>query len=253
MKLLRIVATGCLVMGLTLTFASASVEQDLDSAAREGKVAFILVTDQRATGVDQARGLVAEAMEQVDESILIEFDRSDAANAGLVAKFRVASAPVPLVLVAAPNGMLAGGMLMAQATAEKLVALVPSPKKAEVLAVLQAGKAAFINASRAGMPVREAVIDSCAAACLQRRDRCVTIEVAMDDPREAEFLAQLSIDRAAQEPVTVVINAQGQITESYGGVIDVASLVRASLRRAGGCCPSTVQGGKSSCAPPKKL
>lgn len=252
MMLLRWPAMGCLLMSLALPCGAASVEEDLNAAASQGHVAFILVTDQKADGMDQARSLVKEAMQRVKGSNLVELDRSKAANAGLVDRFRVAAAPVPLILVAAPNGVLAGGLLMAQATVEKLVALVPSPKKAEVLAVLQTGRAAYINASRAGMPAREAVIDSCAAACAQRRDQCVTIEISMEDPGEAEFLAQLSIDRAAVEPVTVVINAQGQITANYGGLVDVASLVQASLRRAGGCCPSSVQGGNSSCAPPRQ-
>lgn len=39
----------------------------------------------------------------------------------------------------------------AQATADKLVAMVPSPKKAEALQALQSGKAVMLAISRKGM------------------------------------------------------------------------------------------------------
>ena len=56
----------------------------------------------------------------------------------------------------------------------------------------------------------------------------------------------------ATEPITLVINAQGQITGTYTGTADVASLAQAATKKAGGCCPSTVQGGSKSCGPTKK-
>jgi hypothetical protein len=250
--MLRSFGIGILLIGLTLSVAAASVEKDLESAAKHGKVAFILVTDQGATGVDDAKDMVKQAMKQVEKSTLIEFDRSDAANAELVAKFRLAGAPVPLILIAARNGALAGGLPVAQATADKLVAMVPSPKKAEILEWLQQGKAVFICVSRKDMAKQPDAAAACAAACGKLQDTCVTVEIGMDDPAEADFLTQLKVDRTATEPVTLVINAQGQITGTYTGAADVASLAQAATKKAGGCCPSTVQGGSKSCGPTKK-
>ena len=76
-------------------------------------------------------------------------------------------------------------------------------------------------------------------------------EVDMDDETEETFLSQLKIDRASAEPVTLVLNAQGQITATYAGAADVTNLVQAATKRAGGCCPSSVQGGSKSCGPGK--
>jgi len=185
---LRSFGLGVLLLGLVASVAAASAQKDLDSAAKHGKVAFILVTDQGATGVDQAKEMIEQAIKQVEKAVLIELDRSDAANAEVVAKLRLAGAPVPLILVAARNGVVAGGLPAAQATADKLVAMVPSPKKAEVLQVLQSGKAAFVVVSRKGMATQSAATASCAAACGQLADKCVTVQIDMDDPQEAGFL-----------------------------------------------------------------
>ncbi len=249
--ILRSFGLGILLLGLLTSLAAASAQNDVNSAAKNGKVAFILVTDQGATGVDQAKDMVAQAMKQVKKSVLVVLNRSDAANAELVAKFRLAGAPVPLILLTARNGALVGGLPAAQATADNLVAMVPSPKKAEVLLVLQTGKAVLISVSRKGMATKSGASAACAAACGQMKDQCVTVQIDMDDPAEAAFLGQMKVNRAYTEPVTLVVNAQGQVTATYAGAADVASLVQAATKRVGGCCPSTVQGGSQSCGPVK--
>jgi len=246
-------------LALTIIFAcvlgsvaAASAQKDLDSAASHEKIAFILVTDQTATGVDQAKDMIKQAMRQVKNAEMVELDRSDPASADLVAKFRLAGAPVPVILVAARNGVLAGGLPAAQATADKLVAMVPSPKKAEVLLALQSGKAVLVSASRGNMATRPGASAACAAACGQMQQQCVTVEIDMDDPAETAFLTQMKVNMASAEPVILVINAQGQVTGSYAGAADVTALVQAATKKVGGCCPKTVQNPNASCAPPKK-
>ncbi len=45
----------------------------------------------------------------------------------------------------------------------------------------------------------------------------------MDDPAEAAFLTQMKVNLASTEPVTLVVNAQGQVTGTYTGAADVAT------------------------------
>ncbi len=249
---LRGLAIGVLLLGVMVSTAVASAQKDLDSAAKGGKIAFIVVTDKETVGADQAKDMAKQAAKQVKKSTVVRLDRSDPANADLVAKYRLAGAPVPLILVAARNGVLAGGLVAAQATADKLVGMVPSPKKADVLQHLQSGKAVLIHASRKSMAKQGDCSAACASACGQLQDRCVTVQVDMDDPAESAFLTSLNIKTASTEPVVLVVNAQGQITGTYNGAADVAALVQAATKKVGGCCPSTVQNPKASCPPPKK-
>ena len=74
----------------------------------------------------------------------------------------------------------------------------------------------------------------------------------MDDPAEIPFLNSLKVNLAATAPVTLVVNAQGQVTGNYAGVVAAGDLAQAATKKATGCCPSTVAGGSQSCAPPKK-
>lgn len=248
----RVGAVGVLLLCGLASMAGASVTQDLVKAAEKEKIAFVLVSEPAATNVAEARDMIRAAMKQVKESTMLELDRTDPANADLVAQFRLTGAPIPLILVFARNGTIAGGMIAASGTVERLVAMVPSPKKAEIMQNLQGGKAVFVCASRKGMANEADATTACATACGQLPGKCVTVRIDMDDPAETSFLNSLKVDPAATAPVILVVNAQGQITGTYSGAADVAALVQAATKKASGCCPSTVQNPNASCAPAKK-
>jgi hypothetical protein len=245
----RILGFFLLAIGLLTPLVEASPQKDLDSAAEHRKVAFILVTDQGAMGVDSARDTIHQAMRQVKKSTLVEVDRSSPENADLVAKCRVAGVPVPFILVTARDGVLAAGFPADQVTSERLVALVPSPKKTEVLQALRGGNAVLISVNRKGMTTQSVVDAAYAAARSQLADKCVTIRIDMDDPQEAGYLAAMKVDLASTEPITLVVNPQGEITGIFAGAADVASLVQAATKKSILCCPP---GSGKSCGPTKQ-
>ena len=237
-----------LLMACFPTAILASTADQLRIAAEEGKVAFVLVTAPGAVGVEQAKEIIHGAMKQVEKSLIAELDRSDEANAALVAKYGLSGAPVPLILVFASNGAIAGGNLSSKLTSQQLTEMIPSPKKAEVLQVLQSGHAVLLTASRDGMNSKSDVKACCAAACSQMTNKCQAVEINMDDKAEADFLKQLKVNSLSAEPVTVVINAQGQVTGSFNGPVDVGSLVQAANKKvSSGCCPP---GSGKTCPPP---
>jgi len=227
--------------------AFASTSDQLQTATSESHVAFVLVTEPGAAGIDQAQQMIQTAMAQVPGAVMIESNRGDAANSDFIKKHKLVAAPVPLVLVFASNGIMAGGNIASKMTAQQLVAMVPSPKKAEVLRALQSGQAVYLTASRSGMATTSDVAKGCAAACTQMQGKCAAIDVAMDDPAESDFLKQLKVNLQATEPVTVVLNAQGQLTGTFNGPVDVTNLVQAATKKvSSGCCPPN--SGKT-CAP----
>jgi hypothetical protein len=251
--LLTVTRTTLALILILLSTVSASVLTDLDAASKTSKTAFVLVTAPGTQGMESARAMVTSAMGASMNGVLLEMDRTAPENADLVAKYGLASAPVPLVLVFASNGILAGGLPAQMATPEKIVALVPSPKKTEVLSALQAGKSVFIVVSKPTMSAREGAASGCAMACSQLAGKSQYIEVNMDDAAEAEFLKQLKVDLQSAEPVTVVVNAGGQVTGSYLGAVDVGQLVQAATKQASaGCAPSGCGGKPCGPAPTKK-
>ncbi len=236
-----------LIVALAPIAALASTDSQLEAAAERGAVAFVLVTDRGAGEIESSRQTIRGAMAEVSGSILIECDRSATENAAFVQRYRLAVAPAPLILVFASNGALVGGNTAARLTTQQLVAMIPSPKKAEVLQALQAGKSVYVTASRSGMAAKSDVVKGCAAACTQLQGRSVSVDVSMDDPAEKGLLSELKVDLQAIDPVTVVINSQGQITGSYLGAVPVESLIASATKVvSSGCCPS---GSGKTCDP----
>jgi Mrp family chromosome partitioning ATPase len=233
-----------------LVATSVSASDQLNTILEQGKTAFVIVTGPEATGLPQVQKAVQQAIDRVGNAEVIEVDRSDSQNSELVNKYELATAPVPLVLAFSPNGALGGGVPGTQATAEKLVTLVPSPKKADALKALQDGKAVYVTASRAGMSSKPEVASGCAAACREMKGTCIAIDIDMDDPAEQAFLKLLNVDMQSADPITVVVNAQGQVTGSFNGTVDVSQLVQAANKKVtSGCCPP---GSGKTCGPTTK-
>lgn len=247
----RTVWFALLLLVLLGSTAAAATQDELKDAAKKGQIAFVLVTQPGATGVDKATDVIRDAMGKVENSVLIELDRADTGNADLIARYRVSGAPLPLILVVARNGTLAGGIRAAKVTSEQLQKMVPTPKKAEILKVLEEGKAVFAVFSRAEMGSSAEAVGACVTACGQLKESAVTIQIDMDDDKELPFLTQLKVDPASKEPVTLVFNKSGQLTESYMGTLQVPALVQATTKKPRGCCPPGINSSKS-CAPPKK-
>lgn len=228
----------------------ASPADDLQSASNQGDVAFVLVTEPGSFGVKRAKSIINKAMRQVQNSVLIELNRALKENLSLVRKYRLSGAQVPFILVFASNGAMAGGNLGSKLTAQHLVNMVPSPKKAEVLKATQEGQAVFLTVTRDGMSAKSDVADCYASASGQLQGKCASINVNMDDEAEAAFLKELKVNTRSTKPVTVVFNAQGQVTGSFSGPVDVAKLVQAATKKVkSGCCPP---GSGKSCGPTKK-
>lgn len=218
--------------------AQAATGDLLRTAASENKVAFVLVTEPGAAKVDQARQMIENVMAQLPASVMIESNRADAAEASFVKEYQLATAPVPMIFVFASNGVMAGGNPSSNLTAAQLLAMVPSPKKAQALKAIGSGQAVYITASRSGMALTAEVAQGCAAACAQLQGKGLAIEINMDDPEELEFLNLLGVDLQAEEPVTVVINVNGDIIESFTGPVAVNKLVNAATKVvASSCCP----------------
>ena len=252
---IRTGVTGFLLLGVWSILAGASPLQELEKAVKQERIVFLLVTQAQPApvGVEAAREMIRQVAGQVENSIVVELDRSDPANADFVAQQRLASAPVPLILVMARNGLVAGGIPAAQATPERVRAMVPSPKKEEILQALRDQKVVFVEVARKGMSAENAVHAACASACGQVTGKSVVVAIDMDDPAEKDFLlAQLKVDVTSTDPVILVINTLGQITGNYKGVTTADELVLASQKRASsGCAPGAACAPGQSCGPTK--
>lgn len=249
MKKISFVLILLLLAGVLKVASQTTAE--LDKAAKSLKPVFLVAYSGSSAAADKAFALAEETRKSLKgSSVVVKMNTADAANKDLVAKYRLAGAPLPLIIVLDKNGTIAGGLPLKDATAAKLVEMVPSPKTSEVLKAIADGKSVYVVVYRADMPNQKSIMDNCATACGKMNNTSVTVKVDLADKNEAQFLQNLKCDINAKEPVTYVINKSGQVVGTHNGVTDVNTLVSSAKKApAGGCCPGG--SGSAGCGPKK--
>nr|NQU90319.1 hypothetical protein [Bacteroidota bacterium] len=227
------------VLMLLQTGTYAQLQEELNQAKDKNQAVFLVVTEDGDANRDKALNMANQAKEKVANAVVVELNRSNTSNSSLVKQFGVSTAPVPLLLVLAENGMLAGGFLFAQASADLLVKTVPSPKKAVVMETLRSGKTAFLVVSSKSMTGKSDIVNTCKQACIEMEQNAKIIQIDLDDPKEKDFLASLKFNNNISKPQTFVINSKGQVTGKYTGEVNSQILVATAKKvvKSGGCCP----------------
>jgi hypothetical protein len=216
--------------------ASAAADADIAAANAAGHAVFLLVTEGDSPAVAAARTVAGEAKKLAPGTSVLEVNRREAANEATVRRYRLASVPVPMILVIASNGVAAGGARPQNLTAERLAAMIPSPAKAAWLKALEEKKAPILVLARRAMADRPAALKAATDAVVALRDAAAAIEVDLDAEREASFAAEVQVDVKTTVPWVAVYNAKGKATRTFTGVPKVEDVV-AAARMEAPCCP----------------
>lgn len=242
----KIQATLILVFLITGLFRSnGQTSAEIEKANKSCKPVFLVAYNTDGTETNKAFSIANEAKKNLKaSSLVIKMNTSDAANSALVAKYRLAGAPLPLILVLDKNGSTAGGLILKDASPEKLIDLIPSPKTSELIKSLSDGKSVYVVVYKESMNSKNNIMDNCAVACGKMENKSVILKVDMEDKKESKLLQTLKCDLNAKEPVTYVINSAGQITGTHNGLTDVNTLVSSAKKApASSCCPSGPKAG----------
>lgn len=216
------------------------------AAKNAGKAVFLVVTGTGVTETDKALLIAKGANDIYKNAVIVQMNRDDSTNTQLVSEYRLAGAPLPLILVISSKGFPTGGYILAQATAENLAALIPSPKLEDVYATIASSKTALVVFTKKSLNDRTEVIKVCKDAVSKLDNKAVIVEVDMDDSKEASFMNQLRIDKSLSASLTLVINTQGQVAGTSTTVPDATKLALAAKTPvAAGCGPGC---GPAGCA-----
>lgn len=214
---------------MTVLPITTGLTASLEKAKKDGKAVFIVVTGNGVAETSKAMAIAQNATTIYKNSVVLQMNRDDAANASLVAEWRLAGAPLPLILVISSKGNPTGGYVLQQATAENIAALVPSPKLELVYEAIGKGKHAIVVFTKKTFTDKPEVLKEANKAVSQLNNEAVLIEVDMDDANEKGFMQQVRVSPLmAKASVTLVINKQGQVAGTSTTVPDAAKLVSAA-------------------------
>jgi hypothetical protein len=220
------------------------LQTDLNVAKKAGKAVFVVVTGTAAVNVDKATTIAKSASTIYKNSVVLEINKDDVTNAQLVAEWRLAGAPIPLILVISPKGYPVSGLLLEQANPKALADLVPTPKMDDVYAALNNKKAVFLVISKKSNLDKTKILENCKTATAQLKNKAVIVEIDLTDSKEAAFIKQLNLKNAPNTSSVLVLNATGQTTGSFEGKAEVSELVNAATKVvSSGCGTGCAPGG----------
>ena len=177
---------------------------------------------------------------------VIVLDRGATENADLVAKYRLGSAPVPLVLVVAEQRAPRRGPDGRQGDRRRpRRGASPRPKKLETLVALNDRRAVFVVVSGEKMAGRAAAVEQASAAMqamepTKTKARVVLVDVA--DPKEAAYVAELDARARSRSPTVVVFNAAGKRITTLRAPLTAQALAEAAVKTGASGCEGGVCG-----------
>lgn len=219
-------------------------------AAEAGKYLFLFFSKGDDEQTLAVRKVFDKAVEKAaDRAQWIALDIADPEEKSIVAKFDLNRAPMPLVLVLAPNGAITGGFPK-KFEEQQLLNAFATPVTEKVMKELQSGKLVFVCVQNGKTKVNDAAMQGVRDFKADSRFAEATEIVPLDpaDPAEASFLKDLKIDPKTEEAMTVFLVPPGSAIAEYKGATNKAELVAILEKASSGSCPGG-SCGPGGCAP----
>lgn len=215
-------------------------------AADANKHLYLFIHESDDEGTRASRKAFDSAMKTMGDTVQwAAVDRNDPAERELVDKFRLKAAPMPLVLVIAPNGAVTGGFRAQDLTEQRLQNALASPAMQRCLKGLQERKLVLLCAQNGATKSNDEAMKGVSDFKADPRFAQFTEIVKVDpsDAREKGFLSQLQIDPKTAEAVTVFLAPPSALIATFKGATQKQAILAAlqaasSGCGAGGCGPS---------------
>lgn len=191
----------------------------IEKSSQEDRHLFIFFYKDRSDKTLKAKEIVDQVAKKLKgKANFVNVMLNDPDESDLIEKFDLKHAPLPLVMVIAPNGAVVGGF-SSKFSKEKMIDSLASPKMAKCLKALQDKKFVFVcmqnsktkNLEKSMKGVLEFKSDPRFAKSVE----IVTIDPL--DTDEYKFLSQLSVDTRLPQLVTILLAPPGKIIGNYKG------------------------------------
>jgi len=168
-------------------------------------------------------------------------DIKDPKQSDVVTLYKVDRAPMPIVLVVAPNGAITGGFPR-DFTEESIQNAIVGPLTTQCLKAIQDGKFVFVcvqgDDAKANASAMKGVTDFKNDILYNTQTEVVIFKGT--GPSEQRMMKSLGFDEKSAEPMTAFLAPPGAIIGKFTGATDKGTLIAALTSRqkgGGGCCP----------------
>ncbi len=225
----------------------------VEKAGGADKYVYALFYRESNDQLAKARSLVESARKKVSrKSELVEINITDQSEQDIVAKFGANRAPMPLILILAPNGAVMGGFPTMQLTDDaRLVDAVGCKASEQTMKALQQKNMVLLCCQGKSTKENDGAMRGVEEFVKDAKYSPTTAVVTIDpsDPAAAKFLTQVGMDPKASVATTALLAPPGSVAGTFQGALTkdkLVAAVQAAATPKGGCCPG---GSSKGCAP----
>lgn len=224
----------------------------IDAAAKANRYLFIFFfrqDDPQTRAMGEIFSGATNALAARADSVVVPI--TDPSEAGMVTKFRVSQAPMPIVLVLAPNGAVTASF-PGTFTREQLLGAFGTPSTERLLGAMQQGKLVVLCLQNGRTRLNAEAMNGVRAFKADQRYATAT-EVLMLDPNSAPerpLLAKLGMNVPVEEATTILMAPPGTIIGTFKGATDKNQIITTLTSAISNCATGCQPGGQ--CCPPAK-
>lgn len=218
------------------SLVGSEVEKMLETALEKEHVIFLVLVGNSPEATSKAMELAEKTAKTVDKSVVIKLNRTDPAHTETVDVWQLSGIELPAILVVSATGIPVGGYTLAEASVNKLIALVPSPKMDEAFVALNAQRPVLLIISHKDATDRNTLLENCRLAVGKLGNKPVIIEVDKSLKEEQSLLSNFGINPTEKESSVVVINANGETTDRFKRMVSVKELITSINKKGESAC-----------------
>ncbi|MDD2714938.1 MAG: hypothetical protein PHW04_03470 [Candidatus Wallbacteria bacterium] len=229
----------------TVEIAAGPGMAAVQKASSAGKYLFAFFFSEDTDEVKRLREVfLTAAKTAADRANSVEINIKDSAEISVVKKFGVDRAPMPLVLVLAPNGAVTGGF-PTKFNSEQILGSFVSPCMEKCLKALQDQKLVLLSVHNSKTKSNDAAMKGVSDFISDPLYSAATVNIILDpaDTREISFMTQLKIEYKGGEAVTVFLGPPGAVIAAFPGATDKDMLVKALTAAMSSCGSGCGSGG----------
>lgn len=213
---------------------ASQTQQLLDQSAADQKYTFLLFYKEDSPAARaMAQTIKQEIAKRENQANLAFVQITNPAERGIVARFDVSRAPMPLTMAIAPNGAITG-IFAQKVTAEQIDSAFVTPTMTRAMKSLQEGKLVLVCVHGSKQPIVPASVQDFQADP-HFKDRLATVSFQAADPAEGKFLNQMQIDPRTVGTTTVLLAPPGVLVGKFDARTSKDEIA-AALAKAGKCC-----------------
>ena len=223
------------------TGAYKNAAEAIGAAQSNGQYLFLLFYDKKDSSFKAMESSINNAKIGSSKSVLLyEAKTTDAKEKDTIAKYRVSRAPLPLVLVVAPNGAITGGFPQKVSVTELQKSITVSKTVTGILKAVQQGKIALVllQNSKTKFNSESATAAQEFAGDARLKGMVDIIKADPGDQKNSSFLKDSKISPNMSESTIAMVIPPGTIAGVYSGKTSKDTLISALASCSSGGCGS---------------